>query len=247
MNVVVLKFGGTSLSSPDRRKLAVNKIENAIKSGRFPVVVVSAIGRSGDPYATDTLINFVRSKCGEINNRDLDLLLSCGEIISSVFLSDMLNNIGHKSAALTGWQAGIITNSNFGNAEIIRVETKYIMNCIENRIIPVVAGFQGMNESGEITTLGRGGSDITASVIGEALDAVAVEIYTDVDGVMTADPKISNNAKFIARISYNEMYKMAELGAKVLHPDSVKIAARCEIPLYVKNTLSDSPGTLITD
>jgi aspartate kinase len=247
MNIVVLKFGGTSLSTLQRRKLALRKIENTIKSGCFPVVVVSAIGRRGDPYATDTLIHFVKSKYGEINNRDLDLLLSCGEIISSVFLSDMLNQIGHKSAALTGWQAGIITNSNFGNAEIIRVETKYIMNCIESNTIPVVAGFQGMNESGEITTLGRGGSDITASIIGEALNASAVEIYTDVDGVMTADPKVSKDAEIISRISYLEMYHMAEHGAKVLHPASVRIAARCEIPLYVKNTLSDSPGTLITD
>jgi len=251
MDIVILKFGGTSVSSEERRNLVISKIEATIKKGYFPVVVVSAIGRGDDPYATDTLIKFLKGNhCdgnGKVNNRDLDLLLSCGEIISSVLLSDLLNSLGYKSVALTGWQAGIITDSNFGNAKILKVDTKYLLNCIKEYKIPIIAGFQGINEVGEVTTLGRGGSDITASVIGEALHAKSIVIYTDVDGVMTEDPKTSKDAKVISQISYYEMYIMADQGAKVLHPNSVKIAARCEIPLYVKNTLSNCPGTLVSN
>ncbi|WP_267889017.1 MULTISPECIES: aspartate kinase [Thermoanaerobacterium] len=245
-NIIVQKFGGTSVSTSERRNMAVSKVVDAIEQGFMPVVVVSAIGRSGDPYATDTLINFAKSIYKDTPKRELDILMSCGEIISSVIFSNVLMSKGYKSKVFTGGQAGIITDDNFGDAEIIRVEPQYLLDALNQNIIPVVAGFQGITVDGDITTLGRGGSDTTAALLGEALKAYAVEIYTDVDGIMTADPRIVSNAHILKRISYNEVFQLAEQGAKVIHPRAVEIAMRGNIPLVIKNTMSDSPGTIIT-
>ncbi|MGF7399602.1 aspartate kinase [Thermoanaerobacterium thermosaccharolyticum] len=245
-NILVQKFGGTSVSTAERRNMAVSKVVDAIEQGFMPVVVVSAIGRSGDPYATDTLINFAKSIYKDIPKRELDILMSCGEIISSVIFANTLISRGYKSKVFTGGQAGIITDDNFGDAEIIRVEPQYILDALNQNIIPVVAGFQGMTVDGDVTTLGRGGSDTTAALLGEALKAYAVEIYTDVDGIMTADPRIVANAHILKRISYNEVFQLAEQGAKVIHPRAVEIAMRGNIPLIIKNTMTDSPGTIIT-
>ncbi|ORX24318.1 aspartate kinase [Thermoanaerobacterium sp. PSU-2] len=245
-NIIVQKFGGTSVSTSERRNMAVSKVVDAIEQGFMPVVVVSAIGRSGDPYATDTLINFAKSIYKDTPKRELDILMSCGEIISSVIFSNVLMSKGYKSKVFTGGQAGIITDDNFGDAEIIRVEPQYLIDALNQNIIPVVAGFQGITVDGDITTLGRGGSDTTAALLGEALKAYAVEIYTDVDGIMTADPRIVSNAHILKRISYNEVFQLAEQGAKVIHPRAVEIAMRGNIPLVIKNTMSDSPGTIIT-
>ncbi|MBP2073155.1 MAG: aspartate kinase [Thermoanaerobacterium sp.] len=245
-NILVQKFGGTSVSTAERRNMAVSKVGDAIEQGFMPVVVVSAIGRSGDPYATDTLINFAKSIYKDMPKRELDILMSCGEIISSVIFANTLMSKGYKSKVFTGGQAGIITDNNFGDAEIIRVEPQYILDALNQNIIPVVAGFQGITVDGDVTTLGRGGSDTTAALLGEALKAYAVEIYTDVDGIMTADPRIVSNAHILKRISYNEVFQLAEQGAKVIHPRAVEIAMRGNIPLIIKNTMSDSPGTIIT-
>lgn len=245
-NILVQKFGGTSVSTAERRNMAVSKVGDAIEQGFMPVVVVSAIGRSGDPYATDTLINFAKSIYKDMPKRELDILMSCGEIISSVIFANTLMSKGYKSKVFTGGQAGIITDNNFGDAEIIRVEPQYILDALNQNIIPVVAGFQGITVDGDVTTLGRGGSDTTAALMGEALKAYAVEIYTDVDGIMTADPRIVSNAHILKRISYNEVFQLAEQGAKVIHPRAVEIAMRGNIPLIIKNTMSDSPGTIIT-
>mgnify|MGYP001251464123 CR=1 FL=1 len=245
-NILVQKFGGTSVSTAERRNMAVSKVVDAIEQGFIPVVVVSAIGRSGDPYATDTLINFAKSIYKDMPKRELDILMSCGEIISSVIFANTLISRGYKSKVFTGGQAGIITDDNFGDAEIIRVEPQYILDALNQNIIPVVAGFQGMTVDGDVTTLGRGGSDTTAALLGEALKAYAVEIYTDVDGIMTADPRIVANAHILKRISYNEVFQLAEQGAKVIHPRAVEIAMRGNIPLIIKNTMTDSPGTIIT-
>jgi len=245
-NIIVQKFGGTSVSTSERRNMAVSKVVDAIEQGFMPVVVVSAIGRSGDPYATDTLINFAKSIYKDTPKRELDILMSCGEIISSVIFSNVLMSKGYKSKVFTGGQSGIITDDNFGDAEIIRVEPQYLIDALNQNIIPVVAGFQGITVDGDITTLGRGGSDTTAALLGEALKAYAVEIYTDVDGIMTADPRIVSNAHILKRISYNEVFQLAEQGAKVIHPRAVEIAMRGNIPLVIKNTMSDSPGTIIT-
>lgn len=245
-NILVQKFGGTSVSTAERRNMAVSKVVDAIEQGFMPVVVVSAIGRSGDPYATDTLINFAKSIYKDMPKRELDILMSCGEIISSVIFANTLISRGYKTKVFTGGQAGIITDDNFGDAEIIRVEPQYILDALNQNIIPVVAGFQGMTVDGDVTTLGRGGSDTTAALLGEALKAYAVEIYTDVDGIMTADPRIVANAHILKRISYNEVFQLAEQGAKVIHPRAVEIAMRGNIPLIIKNTMTDSPGTIIT-
>lgn len=247
MRLIVQKFGGTSVSNQERRNMVVNKIEIAKSKDYFPVVVVSAIGRSGDPYATDTLINLAKSVGVEPNLREMDLLMSCGEIISCVVLANTLKKRGHECKVFTGGQAGIITDDNYGDAEVIRVEPKSILDCTEKNIIPIIAGFQGMTEDGNITTLGRGGSDVSAAIIGEAINAEVVEIYTDVDGVMTADPAIVHDAKVMETVFYNEIFQMAEYGAKVIHPRAVEIAMRSNMPLLIKSTLTDNNGTLITN
>lgn len=247
MKILVQKFGGTSVATQERREMIVDKVETALKNGYFPVIVVSAIGRSGDPYATDTLINIAKAVGCETNPREMDLLMACGEIISSVVMVNTLIKRGHESVALTGAQAGIITDDNFGDAEVLRVDIQNIQRYIDKNIIPVITGFQGANERGEITTLGRGGSDVSGSIIGEALNAEAVEIYTDVEGVMTADPRIVPDARVMNTIFYNEVFQMAEYGSNVIHPRAVEVAMRSNIPLIIKNTMSDSEGTLITN
>lgn len=247
MRIIVQKFGGTSVATQEKRDMAADKIDNAVKNGLFPVVVVSAIGRNGDPYATDTLINYGNSAGVGCSPRELDLLMSCGEIISCVVLSNTIMKRGHNCMVLTGGQAGIITDENFGDAEVLNVDPKLIFDCLEKNIIPVIAGFQGKSEKGEITTLGRGGSDVTGAIIAEALNAEAVEVYTDVEGIMTADPKIVPDAAVMDTIYYNEVFQMAEYGSKVIHPRAVEVAMRSNIPLIIKNTMTDSAGTLITN
>ncbi|MBZ4663497.1 MAG: dapG [Caloramator sp.] len=246
MKIIVQKFGGTSVSTHQRREMVADKVLDAIKRGYKPVVVVSAIGRKGDPYATDTLLSLLDNEKTYLEKREYDILMSCGEIISCVVLSEVLSKRGLKVRVLTGGQAGIVTNDNFGNAEILRIDTNRIINTINDGYIPVVAGFQGMTQSGEITTLGRGGSDITGTALGAALKADFVEIYTDVDGIMTADPRIVSNAHLIETMSYNEVFQFADQGAKVIHPRAVEYAMKSNIPVYIKNTMSDSRGTLIT-
>lgn len=247
MKIIIQKFGGTSVANNEKRNLAINKIKTALEKNLNPVIIVSAIGRKGDPYATDTLINLVKTLEVEPNPRELDILMSCGEIISAVVMANTLKSYGYKAQVFTGGQAGIITDDKFSEARILRVEPIRIMEGLEKGIIPIVAGFQGVTEEGDITTLGRGGSDVTASIMGEALKAELVEIYTDVDGVMTADPKIVPDAKVMDTIYYNEVFQMAEYGAKVLHPRAVEIAMRSNIPLVIRNTNSDYNGTLIAN
>lgn len=247
MKILVQKFGGTSVSTQERRDMVADKIEKALKNGFFPVVVVSAIGRNGDPYATDTLIKLGNSIGVRSSPREMDLLISCGEIISCVMLANTIKKGKHDSKALTGGQAGIITDENFGDAEVINVDPQNIYDSIKKNVIPVIAGFQGKSEKGEITTLGRGGSDVTAAIIAESLNAEAIEIYTDVEGIMTADPSIVPNATVMDTIYYNEVFQMAEYGSKVIHPRAVEVAMRSSIPLIIKNTLTDSAGTLITN
>ncbi len=247
MKILIQKFGGTSVATRERREKVADKIEKAVKEGFFPVVVVSAIGRSGDPYATDTLIKFGDSIGLKSSLREMDLLMSCGEIISCVILSNTIKLKKYDSIALTGGQAGIITDENFGDASILNVDPRFVIENIEKGIIPVIAGFQGKSEKGETTTLGRGGSDVTAAIIAEALNAEAVEIYTDVEGLMTADPSIVPDATVMDTIYYNEVFQMAEYGSKVIHPRAVEIAMRSNIPVIIKNTMTDSAGTLITN
>ena len=247
MRILVQKFGGTSVRSGEMRAAAIDKIIAAREAGFSPVVVVSAIGRKGDPYATDTLLQYARSEAGgDICPRENDLLMSCGEVISSVIMAASLEKRGIAARAVTGWQAGIYTNERFGSAVYTEVETVRLLQMLEEGVIPVVAGFQGITKDGDVTTLGRGGSDTTAAILGLALRAEAVEIYTDVDGVMTADPRLLPEARVISDVSYNEVFQMADHGAKVIHPRAVEIAMRGNVPLIVRNTASDATGTRIS-
>jgi aspartate kinase len=247
MDIIVQKFGGTSVGTLESRQLVVEKILAAKKKGHSVVVVVSAIGRKGEPYATDSLIDFVGKVNNDISTRELDLLLSCGEIISSVVLVGMLQAVGYKAISLTGVQAGIITDGCFGSAHIVRVKPDLVTKYLKEDYIVVVAGFQGVSEDGEITTLGRGGSDTTAAALGVALNASVVEIYTDVNGLKTADPRIVSNPKTIDRVTYNEICQLAYEGARVIHPRAVEIAMQGNVPIKIKCTFTDEPGTLVTN
>lgn len=245
MKIIVQKFGGTSVSSDERRNQVVAKVKKAIEDGYSPVVVVSAMGRKGAPYATDTLLSLVENEFKKCNKQASDMLMCCGEIISSVVMSNALYEAGISAVPLTGGQAGIITNDSFTKAQFIDSDNKLIMEIIESGKVPVVTGFQGITKDGFFTTLGRGGSDTSACILGVALEAEEIEIYTDVDGIMTADPRIVDNASLIDVISYNEVFQLADQGAKVIHPSAVDLARKGNIPVLIKNTMSNCKGTLI--
>ncbi len=249
MRIIVQKFGGTSLSTAAHRGLVAERVHAAAQRGLTPVVVVSAMGRGGDPYATDTLLQLAREVFAEPEPRETDLLLSCGEVISAVVMTGVLRARGLSAVAFSGGQAGIITDRAFGNARILRVEPDHLRRHLDRGELPVVAGFQGISQSGDITTLGRGGSDTTAAALGVALQAEVVEIYTDVNGVKTADPRIVPEARTLPVLSYDEIFQMAQQGAKVVHPRAVELARRANVPLRVRSTF-DNPdeeqGTLIT-
>ncbi|MFL0195897.1 aspartate kinase [Clostridium sp. WILCCON 0269] len=247
MRIIIQKFGGTSVSTHERREQVVNKILKAKDKGFLPVVVVSAMGRKGEPYATDTLLSLIKEDFKIKNPLGVDLLMSCGEIISTVILADELSKYNLKVVPLSGGQAGIITDNNYNNASILKVEKERLLGLLNEGKIPIIAGFQGISESGYTTTLGRGGSDVTAAILGVALNSESIEIYTDVDGIMTADPGIVSEAYLIEKISYNEVFQFADQGAKVIHPRAVKIAMSGNIPLIVKNTLNECKGTVITN
>lgn len=247
MKIVVQKFGGTSVSSEENRKKVIEKVKNAVNEGYSPVVVVSAMGRKGEPYATDSLLSLIDDKFKSNNKLAQDLLMCCGEIISSVVMSSDLYRAGIDATPLTGGQAGMLTDSNFTDATCIKVTPKKILDLVSQGRIPVVTGFQGVTENGYLTTLGRGGSDTTASILGVALKAAAIEIYTDVDGIMTADPRIVKNANLIDVISYSEVFQLADKGATVIHPKAVEIAMEGNVPILIKNTLNNCKGTLINN
>lgn len=247
MHVIVQKFGGTSVAKPEGREHIVEKVREAIDQGKGVVVVVSAMGRAGDPYATDTLIGLARGILKNVKPRELDLLMSCGENISTVVMAQTLIAHGIDAQAFTGGQAGIITDHNFNNARIIEIKPDNLIRCLEEGKVAVVAGFQGITSDGEVTTLGRGGSDTTGAALGVALKADVVEIYTDVDGVMTADPRLVPQAKPLTEMTYNEVCEMAHLGAKVVHPRAVEIAMEGRVPLRIRSTFSNNLGTLICD
>ncbi|MBU5455795.1 aspartate kinase [Caproiciproducens sp. MSJ-32] len=247
MKIIIQKFGGTSVSTEERRNQVVAKVKKAIKEGYSPVVVVSAIGRAGDPYATDTLLSLIDDNYKKGNLQGTDMLMCCGEIISTVIMSNALINAGINATPLTGGQAGIITDDKFTEANVTYVNTHNLRELIKEGIVPVVAGFQGITEKGYFTTLGRGGSDTSACILGAYLKAEGIEIYTDVDGMMTADPRIVEKANLIQNISYEEVFQLANQGAKVIHPKAVNFAKESNIPIYIKNTMKDSEGTLINN
>jgi aspartate kinase len=247
MKIIVQKFGGTSLDTHEKRILAISYINKAIKNNYKPIVIVSAMGRLGEPYATDTLINVAKKEYNTIESREKDLLMSCGEIISAVVMVQALRSIGIEAAALSGAQAGIITDNNYTRSRVLYVNPEKIIKVLDSGKIPVIAGFQGISEDGEITTLGRGGSDTTASVIAVAVRSFYIEIYTDVDGIMTADPVLVKMAKKLDKITYNEVCELAYQGAIVIHPRAAEIAMREGIPIRVKSIYNQNSGTIISN
>ncbi|WP_123040097.1 aspartate kinase [Cohnella candidum] len=246
MIVTVQKFGGTSVSDEIGRRHVLRHIVRERNNDRGLVVVVSAMGRRGEPYATDTLLDLIRRNGNGLQDRERDLLLSCGEIISASALTSLLNAEGIPATMLTGGQAGIITDGRFGSAHILDVKPAAIRSHLETGKVVVVAGFQGRTEEGEITTLGRGGSDTTATALGAALHAEVVDIFTDVDGILTADPRVVKDARPLPVVSYEEISNMAHNGAKVIHPRAVEIAMKAGVPIRVRSTFSDGEGTLVT-
>jgi aspartate kinase len=247
MKILVQKFGGTSLATPELRERVAHHVRTALDEGYRLVVVVSAMGRKGAPYATDTLLEWVKNNCDALPPREMDLLLHCGEIISASVLASLLRSKGIDCCVLTGGQAGIITNNDHTNAQIITVNPVRVRQELEKGRVPIVAGFQGRTTEGEITTLGRGGSDTTATALGVALGAEMVDIFTDVNGIMTADPRIVEDAVALNTVTYTEMCNLAFQGAKVIHPRAVEIAMQTNVPIRVRSTLADSPGTLVTN
>ncbi|MHC5251804.1 aspartate kinase [Listeria kieliensis] len=246
MNLIVQKFGGTSVQSEETRKMAFGHIKRATEAGYKVVVVVSAIGRLGDPYATDTLLELIGAKETKLSSREEDMLLSVGETISCAVFTNMLKEARVNAVGFSGGQAGILTTSEHLNAKILEVDPKRIRAAFDQVDVVVVAGFQGVDEHGDVTTLGRGGSDTSAAALGVALQADFVDIFTDVDGMMTADPRIVEHARSLPRVSYNEVSNMAYQGAKVIHPRAVEIAMTAKIPMRIRSTYLDGEGTLVT-
>lgn len=245
MKVVIQKFGGTSVSTRENRTCVINKIKTALTDGYQPVVVVSAMGRRGQSYATDTLLEVLHAENPQSAKQETDQLMVCGEMISAVIMAVRLQAEGFKAVMLNGGQAGILTDDNYSDSRIIKINTDRLVQYIKNGVIPVICGFQGVNADGFFTTLGRGGSDTSAAALGAALNADKIEIYTDVDGIFTADPAIIDEAGILEHVNYQEICQMAQQGAKVIHPRAVEIAMQHNIPLWVKSTFTDKPGTLI--
>lgn len=243
MRIVVMKFGGTSVASPESRQKIIEKVQATIKRGDSPVVVVSAMGRKPEPYATDSLLGLVKDDAEFKNLSELDQLMACGEVISCVVLSHSLRRHGLASRTFDGRQAGIKTTEDAGNAKILEINTERLAAYVASGGVPVVAGFQGVNSLSDVTTLGRGGSDTSAVALGAALRAHFVEIYTDVDGVMTADPRVFKGGEILQQINFEEMGELASEGAKVVHPRAVEMADEHGVPVWIKNTMNDQPGT----
>ncbi|WP_058303988.1 aspartate kinase [Gorillibacterium timonense] len=246
MRILVQKFGGTSVSNAEARKHVIRHIRKALQEEYKLVVVVSAMGRKGEPYATDTLLELVSDTGSRLPEREKDMLLYCGEMISAVTLCGLLHAEGIPASVLNGGQAGILTNDTFGNAQILSINPARVMDLLQEGQVVIVTGFQGRTATDDITTLGRGGSDTTATALGVALHADIVDIFTDVDGILTADPKIVHDARQLPQISFTEICNMAYNGAKVIHPRAVEIAMQANMPVRVRSTFAESEGTLVT-
>ena len=239
MSLVIHKYGGSSVGDAGMIQNVARRIAEVRKQGTGVVAVVSAMGDS-----TDDLLELAHSVSDQPHPRELDLLLSTGELVSCTLLTMALADLGQEAVSLTGSQAGIHTDTSHGRARIYSVDTARIQKELQEGRIVVVAGFQGITESEDITTLGRGGSDTTAVALAAALEADRCEVYTDVDGIYTADPRIVPEARKLSEISYDEMLELANYGAK-MHPRSIELGAVYNVPIYVASSFNDTPGTLI--
>lgn len=240
MNIVVVKFGGTSVVTEEGRAKAISHIASLQNEGKSVVVVVSAMGRKGAPYATDTLISLLSNNS---KADTLDLLMSCGEVISACVFADSLTQQGVEAVAITGVQAGIVTNGIFGKADIFDIDTNRIKSELYEGKVVVVTGFQGVSVRNEVTTLGRGGSDTSAVAIGGFLKAEAVHIFTDVPGIAVIDPRIVSKAKFMEGVNIQHMYELASWGAGVIHPRAIKEAQKYNMDVFVRSTFDNGLGT----
>lgn len=243
MRIQVLKFGGTSLSTRERRQVAARRVHEALECGAVPLVVVSALGRRGDPYATDTLMELARGP--HIPPREVALLAGCGEVISSVVTAHTLRQEGIDAVAFTGSQAGIRTSGGYVGAVILSMDAGGLLDALAAGRVPVVAGFQGGTAGGETSLLDRGGSDITATALGYAVRAERVDIFTDVPGILTADPRLVPDARAVEALSYDQALLRASHGARVLHPESITWAIRGQLPVWVRS-LCDEGGTRLS-
>ena len=240
MALIVQKYGGTSVTDAERIKNVARRIAQARDKGDRVVVVVSAMGDT-----TDELIELAYQLSKHPDRRELDVLLSTGEIVSSTLLTMALHDMGYQAISLSGAQAGIRTDATYSRARILKVEAKRVVRELQKGNIVIIAGFQGVTEEMDITTLGRGGSDTTAVALAASLRAEVCQIYTDVDGVYTADPRLIPEAQKLAEISYEEMLEMANYGARVMHPRAVELGELYKIPILVASSFTLSPGTLI--
>jgi aspartate kinase len=238
--LIVQKYGGSSLATIERMKNVARRVISAKDRDDNIVVVVSAMGKN-----TDSLTRLAYRVSDRPDKREFDRLLSTGEIVSSTLLTMIIKSLGHDAVSFTGARAGIQTDANFGRALIQNVEPRRILKELKRGRIVVVAGFQGATKRKEITTLGRGGSDITAVALSVALGAEICEIYTDVEGICVADPHIVPEARVLKQISHEEALELASCGAEVIHPRAVELGWRYKIPILVASSFSDNPGTVI--
>ena len=240
MAIIVQKYGGTSVGNAERIRAVARRIVDTTERGNQVVAVVSAMGDS-----TDDLIELARSLTDAPDPRELDLLMSTGEIVSSTMLAMALKHMGHDAISLSGAQAGIKTDGSHSSARITSIEPERIHRELHKGRIVIVAGFQGITDGMEVTTLGRGGSDTSAVALAAILGAEICERFTDVDGVYTADPRMVPDARRLKEISYEEMLELATYGAKIMHPRAVELGQIYNIPILVASSFNDNPGTLI--
>jgi len=240
--IVVQKYGGSSVSDPEKLKNVARRIITTKEGGKSVVVVVSAMGDT-----TDRLLSLAKEVVRKPSARELDMLLSVGERISMTLLSMALNEMGHPAKSFTGSQSGIITDTNHSNAKIIEVRPNRILDALSAGLIVIVAGYQGVSTEREVTTLGRGGSDTSAVAIAAATGAEYLEICSDVDGVLSADPRIVDDAEKIDTLSFEEMQEMSEAGAKVLNSAAVEYAKRSGIKIHSVSTFDAGTGTIVGD
>jgi aspartate kinase len=246
--ILVQKFGGTSVATPERRQQVVEHIRRAREAGYRVAIVVSAMGRRGDPYATDSLLDLLRLDGGAVAPRDYDLVFVSGEIISAAVMSQTLKRAGIPAVGLTGGQAGLHTDGHYREAEIVEIDVARLRRHMAAGEVPVIAGGQGIDPGSlDYTTLGRGASDTSGVAFGVALGAEKVEIFTDVEGVAATDPRTVPMAHWLARVSFPAMYELARFGAKVLHPRAILAGWRAQTPIVVRSTFSTAPGTVIGD
>ncbi len=240
MGLIVQKYGGTSVADAGRIKSVAERIVASRGKGDDVVAVVSAMGDT-----TDLLTGLAREVCDEPNQREMDLLLSTGELVSSSLLAMALRQLGQDAVSLSGFQAGIKTERRFGRARITSIDPQRILKELNRGRVVIVAGFQGVTDDEDVTTLGRGGSDTTAVALAARLEAAQCERFSDVEGVFTADPRLVPDARKLADISYEEMLELASAGAKIMHPRAVELASVYGVPIFVASSFNSAPGTLI--